>query len=391
MVGANVKLTNSGEQTSRESKSNTAGDFEFQNVKPGSYDILVTQQGFRGFSLKGISVVARQTVRVDADLQVGDVAQAVEVSAAVGVIATDSPAVASTLTPERILGLPVNVRGGGSTSPYALIATLPGVQSDNGSGYSIQGAVPAQTESSSDGISITAVTGNSPNRALFPSIESIAEIKVQGVGNNAEYGTPGDVTTISKSGSNAYHGAGFWYHQNKAFDSRAFNQVTRPAKIGNTFGVSVGGPLQLPKIYNGKNRTFFFFTWESFRFPRQTTITNTVPTLAMKSGDFNAEGITLKDPFTGLPVAGNRIPSTQINAVAQKVIPFYPDPNVGILTRQVQANFVETAWPISNRTSSTSTSIISSTRSMFSLDASPIRMIAVLIAGMSTPPVAIAL
>jgi hypothetical protein len=338
---ANIRLTNTGERTVREAKSNSSGDYEFQNVKPGSYELLVTHDGFRGFSLKDITVVSRQTVRVDADMQVGDVSQNVEVTAAVGVIATDSNAVASTLTPEKVLGLPVNVRGGGSTSPYALIAALPGVQSDNGGGYAIQGSVPAQTESSSDGISITNVTGNSPNRNLFPSVESIAEIKVQGVGNNAEYGTPGDITTISKSGSNAFHGAAFWYHQNKALDSRTFNQVTLPAKIGNTYGVTLGGPVLLPKIYNGRNRTFFFFTWESFRFPRQSTVTNNVPTAAMKSGDLSAEGITLRDPFTQLPIPGNRIAASQINPVAQKVIPFYPDPNVGNLVRQVAANFVE--------------------------------------------------
>ncbi len=339
--GAAVKLTNTDEQTSRETKSAATGDFEFQNVKAGAYEVLVTHAGFRGFSLKGITVISRQTVRVDAALQVGEVTQSVEVTGAVGVIATDSPAVSSTLTPEKVLGLPVNVRGGGSTSPYALIAALPGVQSDNGSGFSIQGSVPAQTESSSDGISITGVTGNSPNRNLFPSIESIAEIKVQGVGNSAEYGTPGDITTISKSGSNAYHGAAFWYHQNKALDSRAFNQVTLPAKIGNTFGVSLGGPVQLPRIYNGKNKTFFFFTWESFRFPRHQTVSNDVPTVAMKTGDFNGQGITLKDPFTGLPVAGNKIPTSQINPVALKIIPFYPDANVGNLALASRANFVD--------------------------------------------------
>ncbi len=341
IAGATVKLTNTLEQTSRETKSASTGDYEFQNVKPGEYEVVVTQQGFRGFTLKGITVVARQTVRVDAALQVGEVTQSVEVSAAVGVIATDSPAVASTLTPEKVLGLPVNVRGGGSTSPYALIAALPGVQSDNGSGYSIQGSVPAQTESTSDGISITNVTGNSPNRNLFPSVETIAEIKVQGVGNNAEYGTPGDVTTISKSGTNSYHGAAFWYHQNKALDSRAFNQVTLPSKIGNTFGVSLGGPVMLPKLYNGRNKTFFFFTWESFRFPRQTTLTNSVPTAAMKAGDFTAEGINIRDPFTGLPIPGNKLAASQINAVAQKIIPFYPDPNVGNLSRFAQANYVD--------------------------------------------------
>lgn len=109
-----------------------------------------------------------------------------------------------------------------------------------------------------DGISITNVTGNSPNRNLFPSVESISEIKVQGVGNTAEYGAPGDVTTVSKSGSNKFHGAAFWYHQNKVFDSRTFNQATLPSKIGNTFGLTVGGPVIVPQIYNGNNKTFFF-------------------------------------------------------------------------------------------------------------------------------------
>src|SRR5258705_27779 len=110
----------------------------------------------------------------------------------------------------------------GATTPYALIATLPGVQPDNGNGFSIQGGLPSLLETSVDGISVTNVTGNSPNRNLFPSVESISEIKVQGVGNTAEYGAPGDITTTSKSGTNQFHGAGFWYLQNRAFDARSF-------------------------------------------------------------------------------------------------------------------------------------------------------------------------
>ena len=124
-------------------------------------------------------------------------------------------------------------------------------------------------------------------------MESIGEIKVQGVGNTAEFGAPGDVTTISRSEWNEYHGAAFWYHQNRAFDSRTFDQATLPSKVGNTFGVTLGGPVFIPKIYNGRNRTFFYFTWESLRFPQQQTITNSVPTARMKAGDFGAEPVTI--------------------------------------------------------------------------------------------------
>lgn len=341
ITGATVRLINVAENTSREGASDNLGNYEFQNVKPGRYNITVTQQGFRAFNARDISVETRQTVRLDAALQVGEVSQSIEVAASAGIIATDSPVVASTLTPEKVAGLPVNVRGGGSTSPYAIIATLPGVQSDNGGSYSIQGGLPAQSESSVDGISITNVTGNSPNRALFPSVESINEIKVQGVGNTAEYGTPGDIATTSKSGSNDFHGALFWFHQNRALDARSFGQTRLPAKIGNTFGATLGGPVLIPGVYNGKNRTFFFFAWESMRFPRQSTIQNTVPTQAMRNGDFNGEGVTIRDPFTGLPFAGNVIPASRINPVAKAILPFYPLPNVGDGIRQTTSNYID--------------------------------------------------
>ena len=213
LANAAVQLTNTGENTTRDGQTTAEGSFEFQNVKPGVYAVKISAPGFRAFAASDIRLAARQTVRVDAAMQVGELTQQVEVTSSAGVIATDSPVIASALTTEKVLNLPGNVRGV-STSPYALIATLPGVQADNGGGYSIQGGLPAQSESSVDGISITAATGNSPQRNLFPSVESIAEIRVQGVGNNAEFGQPGDVTAISKGGTNNLHGAAFWYHQN---------------------------------------------------------------------------------------------------------------------------------------------------------------------------------
>lgn len=341
IAGAQVKLSNLGENTTLETTTDDSGYFIFRNVKPGSYALTVMRSGFRAFTARDLVLEARETLRVDAQLAVGDVAQSVEVEATAGVIATDSPIVGSTLSAQSVLTLPANVRAGGSTSPYALIATLAGVQSDNGGAYSIQGGLPAQSESSVDGISITNVTGNSPNRNLFPSVESIAEIRVQGVGNTAEYGAPGDVTTISKSGTNDFHGAAFWYHQNRAFDARTFNQRTLPAKTGNDFGLTLGGPVWLPKIYDGRNRTFFYFTWESMRFPRQQTITNSVPTARMKVGDFSAEGAAVRDPLTGQPFPNNRIPESRFNQAARAIMPFYPSPNVGPGERFVEANFIE--------------------------------------------------
>lgn len=341
IASAKVRIVNLGENVPRETVGSENGSFEFQNVKPGTYSIEVSKAGFRAFRVKEVTLVARQTLRVDAKLEVGEVTQTVEVTADAGLIATDTGAISSNLTPEKVANLPANFRASTNTTPYSLLQTLPGVQSDNGGGYAIQGGLPAQSESSSDGISITTLTGNSPNRALFPSIESIGEIRVQGVGNSAEFGQPGDIAIVSKSGTNAYHGAGFWYHQNRAFDALSFGQTILPSKVSNNFGGTIGGPVRIPKLYNGTNKTFFLFSWESLRYPRQSTITNTLPSARLRQGDFTAEGVTVRDPLTGQPFAGNVIPSSRINAVARAVIPFYPTINIGDGTRRTAGNFVE--------------------------------------------------
>jgi hypothetical protein len=339
--GAKIRIVNLGENAARETTGSNDGAFEFQNVKAGQYSVQVTKAGFRVYLLKEVTLESRQTLRVDARLELGEVTQTVEVSAAAGVIATDSPAVSSSLSPEKVANLPANFRASTNTTPYALLQTLPGVQADNGLGVAIQGGLPAQSESSSDGISITGVTGNSPNRNLFPSIESIGEIRVQGVGNAAEFGQPGDVTIISKSGTNEYHGALFWYHQNRAFDALSFGQTSLPAKVSNNFGGTIGGPVRIPKLYDGKNKTFFQFAWESLRYPRQSTIQNTVPSARLRQGDFTAEGVTVRDPLTGQPFAGNVIPASRINPVARAIIPFYPAINVGDGVRRTAGNFVD--------------------------------------------------
>ncbi|HYZ83709.1 MAG TPA: carboxypeptidase regulatory-like domain-containing protein, partial [Bryobacteraceae bacterium] len=337
--GARVRITQTAANASREVDTDDAGAYEFQNIEAGPYSLTVTANGFRKFTASELLLQARGRLRVDASLSVGEILQTIEIVSSAGVIATDSPAITSNLTAEKVLNLPSNVRGAGSTSPYAILQTLPGVQADNGLGLSIQGGLPAQSESTVDGISITAATGNSPNRNQFLSVESISEIKVQGVGNTAEFGQPGDITVISKGGGNEYHGALFWYHQNKALDARSFGQNTLPAKIGNTFGVTLGGPVSIPKLYNGKDKTFFYFTWESLRFPRQTTIQNTVPTSFTRSGDFSREGLTIRDPQTGQPFPNNVIPSSRISPIATKVLSLYPLPNTGPTDRRSAGNY----------------------------------------------------
>jgi len=342
---ASVKIINTDENSIRNVQANSNGDYEAVNMKPGRYRLEVSASGFQVFTTSEVMLTARQTLRVDATLSTGQVTAQVNITSNAGAIATETQTISSSFESQKILNLPANYRGaGGSTSPYGLIAALPGVQSDNGGAFSIQGALPSQSQFSLDGISTTNVTGNSPLRNAFPSAESIAEIKVQGVGNAAEYGQVGDVTTISKSGTNEYHATAFWFHQNRALDAKVFGALTKPQKISNDFGVSGGGPVRIPWLYDGKDKTFFFGTYEGLRFPRGATIQNTVPTQAMRNGDFSGlANVTVRDPLTGQPFANNRIPDNRISSIAKQILTLYPLPNVTNPDQFRVANYIRNA------------------------------------------------
>jgi Carboxypeptidase regulatory-like domain/TonB-dependent Receptor Plug Domain len=229
---ASVKITNVDENTIREVKTNSNGDYEAPNLLPAHYRVDVELSGFQTFNATDLSLIARQTLRVDATLQVGTTQQSVTVNESkAGVIATDTQTIQATFDRRALLNLPANIRANGNTSPYQLIQILPGVQADESGNFSIQGGIQSQTQYSLDGISITNVGGNSPLINAFPSSESISDIKVQGVGNAAEYGQVGDITTVSKSGTNQFHGDLFWYMQNRALNATAYGQTVKPQLV----------------------------------------------------------------------------------------------------------------------------------------------------------------
>jgi len=343
---ATVKVINTDEGTSRTFVTDASGNYEDVDVKEGHYAVEASNTGFKTTRVDALELVARQTLRVDVTLTVGQFSQHVEVKGdSVGVIATETETISSTYNNLEITSLPTNYRASGNgNSPYYLLEILPGVQTDQSGNLSIQGGLQSQSQFSVDGISITNTTGNSPLHNAFPSAEDIAEFKVQGVGSPAEFQDPGDVTTTSKGGTNDLHGSAFWYTQNAALNALPFGAVTKPSQIANDFGGSLGGPVVIPHLYNGKNKSFFYGDYEGFRLPRTSTIENTVPTAAMKQGDlgflctqsggtFSASGICsdtanqLYSPYNGSPYLNDVI--TGINPGATAFLGFYPNPNVG--------------------------------------------------------------
>src|SRR5262249_54051857 len=140
----------------------------------------------------------------------------------------------------------------------------------------------------------------------YPSTELLSEFKVSAVGNNAEFASTSDITVTTKTGTNTVHGSLFEYHQNAALDAKTYGSPRKQAKVWNTFGGSLSGPVVIPNIYNGQNKTFFFADYEGNRKPGSQLVTGTVPTAAMRAGNLvGLPGGAAVDPTTKLPFQNN--------------------------------------------------------------------------------------
>jgi hypothetical protein len=324
---ATVTIIDTDENVSRTVKTDKSGNYQALDLSAGTYSLKIEAAGFAAEQETGLVLVARQQFRANATLKPGAVQAQVEVDASSsGVLDTESASISATLTSVDVLNLPTNSRASvNGTSPLYLIQTLPGVQADTasntGSGvqFSVQGGLPSQADTTIDGISAQSTTGNSPLANAFPSGESVSELRVDGVLNNPEYGQPGEVTFVSKNGTNHLHGALFLYDQNSALDATPFGSL-KPHIRGNDYGATAGGPVVIPHLYNGKDKTFFFGTYEGFRLPSTVTEQYLVPTPALLAGNFTGVG-TVVNPFTGTPYPNDTIP---VNSVAKNFLQFFP-------------------------------------------------------------------
>ncbi len=339
--GASVVLTNNGTSAKRVVTSDGTGNFTFSNIDVGNYSITVTARGFEIYSLPQISLNARESRRVEATLQLGSQSQTVTVIAEQeNVITTEVSNLAETKTGDELVDLPVAIysRSAGSTSPISTLTTEAGVQTDDSGNLSVMGTTPALLSVTVDGISSVGVEYSGPVNEMFPSFNSIEEIRVSESNNNAEFSGVADITTVSRSGKNQFHGGVFENHENTVLNSGVPKQFasSKPKIIMNDFGGTFGGPLVIPHLYNGHNKTFFFTSFEGLRLPRQTPITESVPSLAMRSGD-------LTDYLgSSTPVV---VPVSTISANILKYL--YPLPNYGSASSFSQNYKQNIASPIS--------------------------------------------
>lgn len=356
--GATVTLVNAGTSAQRIETSDGSGNFVFSNIDIGSYTLTVTAAGFEKFSQPDIGITARESRHIDAALQLGAENQTVTVVAQQeNVITTEVSNLAETKTTDELVNLPVAVysRSTGSTSPIDTLTTEAGVQTDDSGNLSVMGTTPALLSVTVDGISSVGVEYSGPINEMFPSFNSIEEIRVSESNNNAEFSGVADITTISMSGKNTYHGGVFENHENTVFNASDTFTDTTPKIIMNDFGGTLGGPVSIPHLYQGKDRTFFFISFEGLRLPRETPIVASVPTLAMRGNGTGFADLTsylagqgvsnIYQPDGITPVDPGMVP---INPIAANLLQYLmPLPNYGPADSYVNNYRVNFPSPIS--------------------------------------------
>jgi len=342
--GCSITVKNLGTSATRTAGTDEFGSYTVVNLEPGTYEITMELAGFQTITHRNLQLGSRETVRVNGSLQLVSGAQTVEVSTeAVAPIATEVSNIAETKLGRELIDLPVALgsRANGSTSAFSTLTTQPGVEADNSGQISVVGGNIDMLSISIDGISTQSARDSGPITELFPSFDGISEMRVSEVNNAAEFGGISDVTTISKGGSNEFHGSLFENHQNSAFAARNTFSSKVPKVIMNDFGSSFSGPIV-------KDRTFFFADYEGLRLPSQKVVVQNVPSLALRSGDLSVYSAQIND-IDGTPFSGNKIPMAKISPLSLAALDYlFPKPNTGD-PNSVVHNFVQNfSTPISS-------------------------------------------
>ena len=286
--GAQVTLLNTGTTAAHTEVTDAGGNYAFKNIDVGSYKLVFAATGFATESLPDIALTARETRRIDATLKPGAETQTVIVTDdPIPVITTDVSNLAETKVGDELVALPVAIysRSTGSTSPISTLTTESGVQTDDSGNLDVLGTTAALLSVTIDGISSVGVEYSGPVNEMFPSFNSIEEIRVSESNNNAEFSGVADITTVSKAGTIHYHGGIFENNENTVFNSNNPFALSKPRIIMNDFGGTLGGPLSIPRLFEGHDKTFFFISYEGLRLPRQTPMLLSVPSNDMRAGN----------------------------------------------------------------------------------------------------------
>ena len=333
MVQVKVTVTNDQTGLTRETRTGDAGNYAFPLLPVGSYSLTAEQPGFRLQKRSDIRLNVDQVVRLDLRMDVGSVTETVDVKAPATFIDTETSAVGQIVTQRQVTDLPLNGRnflqllflGNGAVETNGEQGSM---RQGAGNAISINGARPTSNNFLLDGTSNTDTALGTPSAIL--SVDAIQEFKEQTATYSAEYGfSANQINIVTKSGTNDLHGALFWFGRNNAFDANTYfnNLAGTPKNVlrQNQYGFVVGGPVYIPKLYNGRNKTFWLANYENQITRRGFQDFLNIPTPDQLAGRFTS---VILDPVTGQAFGGNAVPAARFSRLANLArTKFFPAPN----------------------------------------------------------------
>jgi hypothetical protein len=354
---ADVRATNVATGVAAASKTNESGNYTLPYLVPGIYTVSSEITGFKKFVRENVQVRVNDVVQLNMQLAIGDVAEAIEVSAETPLLSTAEASLGQVVDERRITELPL-FAGNALDLVHLAPGTVNGTDmrlrkapfNSAPSQFSTDGSGNNNNEFTIDGVSNTYSDGTAPRVAFSPPAESIAEFRIQTSPYDSSVGhTQGSLVNVAtKGGTNEFHGAAWWWLRHSKLDAPTVFQNRSGQKLpiyqDNRWGFATGAPVYLPKVYNGKNKTFWHFTYEANKFgdPNVGASTGTVPRAAWRQGDFSdllrlGSNYQLYDPmsikaapngrFSREPLPGNLIPASRIHPVGRKIMDLYPMPN----------------------------------------------------------------
>ena len=352
IAGAKIVATETRTGTRAQTVSDTSGQYTIPFLAPGDYQISATAAGFKEYVRKDLHLGSGDHPVVDVRLEVGDTTASIEVAADASLLNTENASTSQAITTKQVEDFPLNGRTPMMLAQLALGVIATGNPSlvhpfDNGAAaaWSIGGSPGQTSEILLDG-SPNATWDN--RQAFSPPQDAVQEVRVKAFDADAAYGHTGSGTLnqIMKTGTNTFHGSLYEFNQVSRLGANSFfnNQrgLGNPLTHFNQYGATVGGPVLVPKLFNGRNKLFWFFAWENLKDGQPNTDFTTVPTDAEKTGDFSAllkvsSTYQIYNPFSGtlngntvtrVPFNNNVIPKDMLNSVAKAYLQYYPEPNV---------------------------------------------------------------
>jgi hypothetical protein len=353
LPGATVRIQSKSTNAARDTVTDGSGNYTVPFLPAGDYSMSVQAKGFQTQNVAAINLQVQQTLRQDFQLKIGDVAESVNVDASAAALQTENAIVGAVIDAAKVVELPLNGR-----NFVQLAQLIPGVQAGTPGSITVRrgrgsigqtSAAFGETAMSANGMRDTAnrflIDGiefmdyDAMTFSFSPSVDSLSEFKVETSSYGAETGGApgGQVNLVTRRGGNALNGTLWLFNRNDAltqtYDAIAGASVVNPRLNRNQYGANVGGPVWMPKLYNGKDKTFFFFNWESGRLLQASNpVLRIVPTQARRDGDFRGlttgagAAIALRDPLNA-GIVGNVIPASRLSPQARAFIPFTPLPN----------------------------------------------------------------